>query len=102
MLRETEKEVTRNKLVAYLAIATAAGSKNQDFVETVTDVWNAYVSLVYNTGEIKGTKIRREEKMAQEYETIRNLTPKIQISEDGKLHVSGLTKIYVPENIKAK
>lgn len=102
MLRETEKEVTKNKLVAYLAIATAAGSKNQDFVETVTDVWNNYVSLVYNTGDIKGIKTQREEKMAREYETIRNLTPKIHISKDGKLHVSGLSKIYVPENIKVK
>lgn len=85
--RKSEVEVSKYKLLALSAIASA-GPNNQDWTRTVSSAFSNYSNLeFYLEDEIK----RREVDMRFEFEQWRNVRPSIVKDKDGNLSIKGIS-----------
>lgn len=88
MLRESEKELKLNQLLAHVAISNAGRDKKRQ--TNISQLWSAYVSLELGMKPDEVVQSDEEKEMLAQYESIRHLKPKIKMDKSGKVHVEGL------------
>lgn len=90
MLRESEKNLKINHLLAQIAIAQSSDEKWQ---KKIKNLWSSYVNLELGLPPLDNnepTENEQEKSMLDEYNSIKHLRPKIRAERDGKLRVTGL------------
>lgn len=92
LVKEANREIHRNKVMAYNALAVANLSKNgTELVKEISKSWNDYVNVALFMEEVNA---QVEMDMQQEYAFWKNVAPKINIGKNGKITVSGLPTDY--------
>jgi hypothetical protein len=87
MLQETQREVLKNKLVVYQAVAM---STSKDTTQELISIWSDYVALAYGIKSEDNSKMFQDMSMMEEYAKIKDLRPKLRQGKTGKLEVTGI------------
>lgn len=87
--KESERNIKHAELLKFAAIGHHLG--NTKWVEEVEATWKEYVALEFGLEDLKNIPVvDQEQKWQAEYNSIKKLKPKLSVTEDGKLKVSGI------------
>lgn len=87
LVKQARKEVHKNQLMAYSAMAMAALVKSKELQGAILKTWNDYLNLEMF---MEGQKEQEELDMREEYEFWKSVKPKLNIGKDGSVSVSGI------------
>lgn len=87
MQKKVGQEISKNKLLAQIAIG--AGGEDKSWQRTINTIWKEYLrSMYYQEAEHEDL----EKNMQDEYNTFKHIRPKMVIQKDGSIEVTGIPK----------
>jgi len=86
LIKKASKEVSKNKVMAFMALAVANLSKSpQKTLDEILRTWNDYVNQELY---LEAVNEQQETDMREEFEFWRKISPKVNIRKDGGLELS--------------
>jgi len=85
MQKQVNKEVSKAKLLAQMAMTNSGGDKTSE--RNVSTIWKEYLRAMYY---LDSEHEDLEKNMQQEYNKFKNLRPTMSIQKDGSIKVTGL------------